>query len=59
MAVIKNLITGIVTECSNADVIKVCKADTEHFEVVEGVVEKTAPKKTTKSGATKSTAKKK
>lgn len=58
MAVIKNLVTGIVTECNNADVIRVCKADTEHFEVSEGVAEKVTPKKTAKSTA-KSTAKKK
>lgn len=53
MAIIKNLTTGFTTECSNADVIRICKADVEHYEVLEGVVEKTAPKKATKTTAKK------
>lgn len=32
---IKNKKTQIVTECLNADVIKVCKKDTENYEVWE------------------------
>nr|WP_288974966.1 Rho termination factor N-terminal domain-containing protein [uncultured Blautia sp.] len=30
---IRNIKSGLVQECRNADVIKVCKKDTEHFEV--------------------------
>lgn len=32
---IKNKKSGLVQECSNKDVIRVCKKDTEHFEVTE------------------------
>lgn len=33
---IKNKKSGLVQECHNKDVIRVCKKDTEHFEVIEG-----------------------
>lgn len=32
---ITNLKTGITQECSNNDVVKICKKDTEHFAVSE------------------------
>lgn len=45
--IIKNKNTGLSTECSNADVIKVCRADTETYEVIEAkaTVKKTTAKK--------------
>lgn len=33
---IRNIKSGLVQECHNTDVIKVCKKDTECFEVFEG-----------------------
>ena len=33
---IKNIKTGIVQECSNKDVIKVCRKDAENYVVTEG-----------------------
>lgn len=48
MAVIKNLVTGVVTECNNNDVIRICKADAEHYKVTEKKVMSTdTPKKAT------------
>ena len=32
---IRNIKSGLVQECHNLDVIKVCRKDTEHFEVFE------------------------
>lgn len=32
---IRNIKSGLVQECHNTDVIKICKKDTEHFEVFE------------------------
>lgn len=51
--IIKNRNTGLTTECSNADVIKVCRSDTKNYEVTE--VKTATPKKAT---AKKSTAEK-
>ena len=40
------LVTGYSTECSNDDVIKICKADVDNYEVKEVKVRK--PKRETK-----------
>lgn len=33
---IRNIKTGLVQECSNKDVIKICQKDAENYEVAEG-----------------------
>lgn len=33
---IKNKKSGLVQECHNEDVIRICKKDVEHYEVLEG-----------------------
>lgn len=34
---IKNKDSGLIQECSNKDVIKICQKDVEHFEVMETI----------------------
>ena len=48
--IIKNKKTGFAMECSNLDVIKICKADVENYEVTE--VNATTSKKSTPKKAT-------
>lgn len=35
---IKNKDSGLIQECSNKDVIKICQKDVEHFEVMETIL---------------------